>query len=107
MVSLIVVAVVISKDSSSDENKKANNTTNTSPQGTLMFTGETPCSPTFDYSFDMKVGGPVKIKYPGVSDTIYWDGISDIQAPRRNSGPVYICSSNPSDPHVWVKIWKK
>lgn len=120
ILSVILLFVVIfwiksyKKDSSSSnngggKNKQKTESTPTTPQKTLTLTFDTltPCSPTFDYDFEIKVGGPVSIKFPGVPNLIYWDGKKDIKFPGRRNGPVKIISTNPKNPNVFVKIWKK
>jgi len=90
-----------------DENKTEQNSNSYGKEKTLMINTKTPCSPTCDYSFNIKVGGPVSIKFPGIPYLIYWDGKEDIQFPDRESGPMEIKSTNPKKPNVYVKIWEK
>lgn len=88
-------------------NNKTEATSTTTPNysETLMFSGTTPCSPTFNYKFRIEADGPIWEKFPGIDQPIYWDGTSKQSVPDRESGAVDITSADPDNPNIQVRIY--
>lgn len=75
-------------------------------QEDLRYNTITPCSPIFDYKFRFeKTGDPVWLKFPGIQEEIYWDGISDFKVPQRNTGAVTIKTAKKQGESL-VKIYQ-
>lgn len=67
--------------------------------------GTTPCDLTFDYKFRIITSGPVYEKFPGIPNTIYYDGLNDNPVGNRYAGPVHFESADPNNPHINITVW--
>lgn len=113
---LIVLIIIINSginsckrnNSESDKTSTGNTApTNTGQEATvLMFDGQTTCYPSIDYKFELDTqGDPIYLKFPGVTQPVFYSGKGTIKVPPRNSGPVTITSANPNR-EARVRIWK-
>lgn len=73
----------------------------------LRFDGFTPCSPVFDYPFELDTqGDPISLYFPGASiEPKIYSGKGKMNIPWRSPGPVPIRSLNPNK-QVRVRIWE-
>lgn len=63
----------------------------------VKYDGYTPFSESINYKFEIdSLGDPMFLKFPGISETIYYSGKGTFKVPPRKSGIVYITSADPN-----------